>query len=99
MTKHPLINKDSSHYDQGEKPAILELEEQLTIQEMIGFCKANIFKYNYRKEHKGQKESDDKKIETYENYLALLTEMKDKIGSSLTVAIGYNVLDINLDYT
>lgn len=72
MKLHPLINKDSVHYEAEGKPAIELLEEQLTVVEMIGFCRGNIFKYKYRADHKGQKESDMKKIETYENYLKLL---------------------------
>ena len=77
MKLHPLINKDSSHYDKGKKSAIEELEKQLTVTEMIGFCKGNIFKYRYRLEDKGQKESDLKKIQTYENYLKLLERLDD----------------------
>ena len=77
MKLHPLINKDSSHYDKGKKSAIEELEKQLTVTEMIGFCKGNIFKYRYRLEDKGQKEIDLKKIQTYENYLKLLERLDD----------------------
>ena len=77
MKLHPLINKDSPHYDTGKKSAIEELEKRLTVTEMIGFCKGNIFKYRYRLEHKGNKESDLKKIETYENYLKLLERLDD----------------------
>ena len=77
MKLHPLINKASSHYDNGKKSAIEELEKKLTVTEMIGFCKGNIFKYRYRLEDKGQKESDLKKIQTYENYLKLLESLDD----------------------
>ncbi len=77
MKLHPLINKASPHYDKGKKSAIEELEKQLTVTEMIGFCKGNIFKYRYRLEDKGQKESDLKKIQTYENYLKLLERLDD----------------------
>jgi hypothetical protein len=69
---HPLINKNSAHYDAGGKTAIEELEEMLTLREMIGFCKGNIKKYSYRADHKGQKSDDLKKIETYRNYLDFL---------------------------
>ena len=64
MRLHPLINKKSSHYDLNATSAIEELEKQLSVTEMIGFCRANIFKYNYRKNHKGQRESDEEKIHT-----------------------------------
>ncbi len=39
--KHPLINEASTHYDN----AIAGLEDQLTVDEMIGACKFNIGKY------------------------------------------------------
>lgn len=77
MKLHPLINKNSPHYDTGKTSAIEKLEKQLTVTEMIGFCKANIFKYNYRLDEKGQKERDKEKIKTYEDYLALLLELYD----------------------
>ena len=77
MKLHPLINKESSHYDTNETTAIEELEKRLTVTEMIGFCKANIFKYQYRLEDKGQKESDLVKIKTYEDYLELLLRLDD----------------------
>lgn len=77
MKLHPLINKNSPHYDTGKTSAIEELEKQLTVTEMIGFCKANIFKYNYRLHDKGQKESDQEKIKTYEDYLSLLQTLYD----------------------
>ena len=77
MKLHPLINKEASHYDTGKTSAIEELEKVLTVTEMIGFCKANIFKYQYRLDEKGQKQSDLAKIKTYENYLALLESLSD----------------------
>ncbi len=77
MKLHPLINKESSHYDTNETTAIEELEKRLTVTEMIGFCKANIFKYSYRMDKKGQKESDLVKIKTYEDYLELLLRLDD----------------------
>ena len=70
--KHSLLNNNSKHYDAGGKTAIEQLEEMLTIREMIGFCKGNIFKYEYRADYKGQKDSDLQKIQTYRNYLDFL---------------------------
>ena len=67
---HPLINKDSIHYQANDrKPAIEELEEVLSIREMIGFTLGNIFKYEYRLEEKGQMKDDLIKIKTYTAYL------------------------------
>ena len=45
--------------------------------EMIGVCKANIFKYRYRLNKKGQKKSDLAKIKTYKKYLKLLKQLDD----------------------
>ena len=78
---HPLLNTDSRHYDKpGEKPAILKLETQATLIEQIGWAKGNIFKYKARL---GRKDSttiakDERKIETFENYLYILEDCKYK---------------------
>jgi len=95
MKLHPLINKESSHYDTGKTSAIEELEKVLTVTEMIGFCKANIFKYQYRLENKGQKESDIKKIHTYENYLSLLEDLSDSgyYDDEVSLALGKAMLE------
>lgn len=42
---------------------------------MIGYCKGNIFKYEFRKFNKGALEEDEKKIETYKKYLKELEDM------------------------
>jgi len=95
MKLHPLINKESAHYDTGKTSAIEELEKVLTVTEMIGFCKANIFKYQYRLEEKGQKESDIKKIRTYENYLSLLEELSDSgyYDDEVSLALGKAMIE------
>jgi len=95
MKLHPLINKESSHYDTGKTSAIEELEKVLTVTEMIGFCKANIFKYRYRLEEKGQKDSDIKKIRTYENYLSLLEELSDSgyYDDEVSLALGKAMIE------
>lgn len=70
---HPLINPNSQHYERADgRVAIQELEEQLSVTQMIGFCKANIFKYEFRKFDKGALAADEEKIKTYEAYLELL---------------------------
>ena len=75
MKLHPLINPESSHYQSGGKVAIEEMEKKLTVIKMIGYCEGNIFKYEFRKELKGALEADEKKIETYSNYLRELNDM------------------------
>ena len=72
---HPLLNESSIHYQDGKKVAIEEAEQILTVCEMIGACKFNIFKYEFRKELKGALEADEKKIETYQKYLNELFDM------------------------
>ena len=96
MTLHPLINKDSSHYDTGKTTAIEEMEKNLTVTEMAGFCKANIFKYEYRKPHKGQKESDEIKIKSYVQYLVLLGECSTY--KDLKVCEAYQKLNKTFSY-
>ncbi len=79
MKKHPLINKKQSpHYDTKDKPAIQQLEEEMSVIEMQGFVYGNIFKYKYRQDHKGQKDSDLEKIETYENYYNVIKMLLNK---------------------
>ena len=74
---HPLLSKDkdgnlkNKHYDVGSKPAIKQLEEELTVCEMIGFAKGNKRKYQLRE--KGQNESDSAKIIAYDSYLTFLS--------------------------
>ena len=98
LALHPLINSDSSHYDQEGKTAIEEIEERLTVREMIGFCKGNMYKYGYRSEHKGQKASDLKKIETYKAYHLLLESMQVCTIGGLSVADTYKQLGMKLRY-
>lgn len=94
---HPLINPQSSHYDTEDKTAIELLEEQTTVTEMIGFCKANIFKYEYRKAHKGQKEDDEVKIATYENYLQVLCNIPSHFKNN-TVKFAFVQLQVEYRY-
>ena len=82
---HPLINPESSHYD-GEVTTIEKMEDVFTVMEMISFCKVNIFKYEDRKERKGQFESDVKKIMTYKNYMQTLSKLQ---------ICGYGMLKVN----
>jgi hypothetical protein len=103
--KHPLLNEDSKHYD-GDKPAIQELEENLTLSEAIGFAKGNAFKYDYRKDSKGSKDSDIKKQRTFINYLQFLFEIEANINSHKKnnelmhkkLSEVYKILNIEIDY-
>lgn len=75
---HPLINPESKHYVHDGKQSIFEIEESISVDEMIGACTFNIMKDRRRLETKGQKSADLKKIETYRNYRDLLLDMKNK---------------------
>ena len=76
-TLHPLINPNSAgHYDNGSITTIEKMEARLSVTEMIGFAKGNAFKYEERKELKGQLEADIEKIKTYKNYLEVLIKLK-----------------------
>lgn len=98
--KHPLLNKDSKHYEAQGEPAIKLLEAQATVREQIGWCNGNILKYEYRQDHKGQKESDIKKIATYQaykNWLCYLLSENQEIGSMI-VAHAYQYCNVEVDY-
>jgi len=94
---HPLINQNSKHYDAQEKTAIEMIEERLTVSELIGACKFNILKYEYRKEHKGAKDEDEAKILTYKNYLELL-ESIHKEYRDFNVSDAYKVIELRIQY-
>ena len=74
---HPLINPESAkHYDtKGRPTSIEEMEAKMTVNRMIGAMEYNIYKIEYRKDFKGQKESDEYKLVTYKNYLDALIEL------------------------
>ena len=94
---HPLINPDSAHYDRGKYSAIETLEYLATVLEQIGWCKGNIFKYNYRVGHKGTPEQDMKKKETFEAYLALLESLPAGVAN-MKVVNAYDALGIEMVY-
>ena len=75
---HPLINPESKHYAKDGRQSIQDIEEALSVDEMIGACTFNIMKYTLRLDSKGQKEADLKKIKTYQDYKDLLLGMKNK---------------------
>ena len=98
---HKLIDSQSPHYDtEDEKSAIELMEEEITIVEMIGYCKGNIFKYKYRLNKKGQKASDIIKIVKYTNYLKELTLLKhmDGINDSMLTSRAWRLAGITWDY-
>ena len=76
--KHPLLNPDSTHYDNdGEMPDIHTLESIMTISALISWCTGNIYKYQMRLNKKGQAESDMVKIATFNAYKLFLTGLPE----------------------
>jgi hypothetical protein len=96
IVKHPLINRNSSHYDAGGKPAISILEREMSIQELIAWCKGNIRKYQLRRNYKGQYESDLKKEETYREYMLFLAELP--VDCSMSAEKAYKLLNLEMEY-
>ena len=84
--RHPLKNNNSKHYDNNGKSAINELEKKLSVSAMMGFVEGNCFKYEFRKDHKGQKASDEEKIKTYKAYGDVLKYLLHKGHKGLTVS-------------
>lgn len=75
MQLHPLLNPNSTHYENDKEVAIQEMEKDMSVIEMIGYCKGNIRKYEFRKFNKGALEADEEKIRTYEAYMKVLKDM------------------------
>jgi hypothetical protein len=95
--QHPLINKESSkHYNAGDKPAIAILEDEMSIMELIAWCKGNIRKYQLRRDYKGQRESDIKKESTYRAYMLFLAELP--VSCEMKPAKAYKLLNLEMVY-
>lgn len=56
MKKHPIFNSSCTHYDNESEPTILQIQKELTLDELIGFCKGNVIKY---KKRYGKKEGEN----------------------------------------
>ncbi len=77
---HPLINKDSRHYQMVDGVESIKLmEDMFTTEELMAWSKITSYKYRFRissKEHNGSIEdgikSDAKKILSYEAYYRYL---------------------------
>ena len=77
-TKHPLLNPDSSHYAMFDGLEAIEiLEHIMTPQELMAWCRGNIYKYRLRAGNKGNGTSDLTKIRTYEDYYNYLKRKLD----------------------
>lgn len=96
---HPLINPESKHYKQDGKQSIQDIEDELSVDEMIGACTFNIMKYTLRLDTKGQKEADLKKIQTYQDYKDLLLNMRNNHNCGyLMVSFAYKFCGLEVSY-
>ena len=71
-----------SHYTAHGKECIVEMYEKFGREAVIAFCNLNAYKYNYRKNFKGQSEADAKKARWY-NLLGYLLSQGDTIHEAL----------------
>ena len=72
IEEKPKVNDqvyNPSHYVQGPIECIEALEAALTEEEFQGFCKANVIKYLWRMNHKGDRLKDAQKARWYLNRL------------------------------
>ena len=99
MKTHPLINKEiSPHYATNGTNLIKDLELKYSVSEMMGFVSVSIDKYNHRKDLKGQKDSDLKKIATYKAYREVLKDLLHKGYKLHTVSHAMSLEGISFDY-
>ena len=67
------------HYrKEGRKECIEEMIEVFGIEDVMTFCKLNIYKYNYRHDLKDG-DRDLKKAENYEDIYVKLCLMEDEV--------------------
>lgn len=81
MKKHPIFNSSCTHYDNESKPAILQMQERMSLEELRNYCVGNVYEYELRLGKKqGESEEENlKKQETYK-YAALLYTLMNKFG-------------------
>ena len=71
-TNHP------SHYNiPGRRECIVEMEDVLGPKAVYYFCLGNSFKYRYRKNDKGERDSDIAKAKWYDEYSKKIYERID----------------------
>lgn len=68
-----LVNSPQHYAGQGNIECIHYIADVLSDEEMIGYLRGNIIKYNHRWRHKGGIQ-DLKKAQWYQNYLVTLME-------------------------
>jgi len=72
---HPLLNDASKHYSMFDGIEAIEvLEAIMTTEELMAWCRGNVYKYRLRIGSKDDVVKEAKKIETYEAYYKYLKE-------------------------
>ena len=96
--QQPLLNESSTHYTNNGQSAIQELEKIQSVASVMGWVECNLFKYEFRKDLKGQKDSDLKKIATYKAYREVLKDLLHKGYTWHTVSHAMSLEGISFDY-
>ena len=89
--KHPLMNVSEICN------SIKEMEEKMTVREMIGFCKGNIYKYEYKRENVGTTDKDDVMRSAYYDYMRILLNI-DYEYHDVTVNKAYEIVGIEMEH-
>ncbi len=79
--KHPLINIKSTHYQMFDERDTIEcLEQLMTVEELKGWAKGNVYKYRMRIGHKDAQYLELEKIKGYEEYFKYLDNRQNNKG-------------------
>jgi len=81
---HPLLNKESKHYELiGGLQAIELLEGVMSLEELKSWAKGNYLKYQLRLGSKDNVQKELKKMATYKDYYDYLVEKDEQQKSTL----------------
>ena len=95
--KHPLIDNKSTHYDHDGEPLIFKIERVLSVAAMAGAIEFKLMKYKHRLDHKGQRESDLRKIEHYTAYFDIIKSLLHKGHKKSTVSWAMEIEGIHFE--
>jgi len=98
---HPLINKESSHYDNNGKSTIRDFEADENLSALISWARISAKKYEHpNRAAKGQVEGDKIKARTFRAYEAFLIGIiidYPELQSTCALDV-YRILNIELEY-
>ena len=95
--KHPLINPTLKYHTAEDKTFIEEIEGHLTIREMVGYCKGNMHKYEYKRKHFKVTDRDEFMRGAYYDYMMFLLNI-DYEYHDVTVNKAYEIVGIEMEY-